>query len=111
MDVIYRAFDGKEFCGTNAYEECVLYEEKLRGGFVAFNELGISNNVATSLVILIRNEEGLKSYLALCEYEGISSGGIDAAGLWIWNESYKEFIYVENSSFEALNRFYTTERR
>lgn len=95
MEVIYRAFNGKEFTGADAYEECQTYEKNISNYPMAYNGNGEkTTSSADSIFVIISTAKELQSFYRICEIEGSSFAGVDGVGRWLWVEHEGKYIDI-----------------
>lgn len=106
MEVIYRAFDGKEFTGTDAYEKCQTYKKIISNYPLAYNGSGKeTTSSADSIFVIINNAIELQSFYKICEIEGSSFAGVDSVGHWLWIAHEGKYIDIR-IAFKSIKGYF-----
>ena len=104
MEVIYRAFDGKEF---DSVTECAAYEEHNRKLKMWFKD-GKTNLADKAYVVKLDDENATRAFIDKCKnensyYEGILFDEYTAeTGLFVWDMCRDEYFRIDDDSLEAL---------
>lgn len=111
MEIIYRAFDGKEF---NTVTECAAYEEqmhKLKMWFIN----GKTTSTEEAFVVKLDNEEDTRIFIEKCDAVGSDHTGIEFdeytadTGLFIWDSNRCEYFCIDNDILNALIHYLKDE--
>jgi hypothetical protein len=111
MEVIFRAFDGKEF---NCAAECAAYEEQMHKLKMWFKD-GKTTSVDHAYVVKLDNTNDTKIFVDRCHNEGSEHIGIDFneydadTGLFAWDANRCEYFYIDNSVLDALIHYLKDE--
>lgn len=96
MEIICRAFDGKEFIGLGACEECLAYESAIQNYPLAYDFNGEkTTNPDASLFVVIDNATELSTFLKHCEEKDSPCVGIDGTGCWLWDSYVSKYVKVD----------------
>lgn len=104
MDIIYRAFDGKEF---DSVTECAAYEEKSRKVKMWFKN-GKTDLADKAYVVKLDNENDVRAFVDKCNNENSGHDGIEFneyitdPGLFVWDFGRDEYFRIDDSVLEAL---------
>lgn len=104
MDIIYRAFDGKEF---NSITECAAYEEQNRKLKMWFKD-GKTNLTDNAYVVKLDDENATRTFIDKCENEDGCHDGIEFdkytadTGLFVWDMGRDEYFRIDDGALEAL---------
>lgn len=111
MEIIYKAFDGKEF---NTVTECAAYEEqmhKLKMWFIN----GKTTSTEEAFVVKLDDEEDTRIFIEKCDAVGSDHSGIgyneyDAdIGLFAWDPNRCEYFFIDNNTLNALIHYLKDE--
>lgn len=106
MEVIYRAFNGKEFTGADAYEECQTYEKNISNYPLAYNGGGEKTTSSVeSIFVIISNAKELQSFYRICEIEDSSFAGVDGVGHWLWVAHEGKYIDIR-FAFKSIKGYF-----
>ena len=111
MEIIYRAFDGKEF---DSVTECAAYEEQMHKLKMWFKN-GKTTSVDEAYVVKLDNMNDTKIFVDKCDAVGSECIGIgyddDCAdtGLFVWDGNRCEYFYIEDDVLEALTHYLKDE--
>lgn len=93
MEVIYRAFDGREFTGADAREKCQIYENSLYP--LAYDGNGKkTTNPHRSLFVVINNMAELSAFRECSKEKNSPCTGIDGTGHWLWAGRERKYVEV-----------------
>lgn len=106
MELIYRAYDGKEF---KTAEECIRHENAIREGVKMWDPQGYrTKDVSMAVVISIKDEDSMLAFHQMCyDYakethtgeEGAKRliGGLepDISGYFMWDEGREEYRWLD----------------
>lgn len=104
MEVIYRAFDGKEF---DTVTECSIYEEQNRKLKMWFTD-GKTNLTDKALVVKLDDENATRAFVDKCENENSYHDGIEFdeytadTGLFVWDTNRDEYFGIDSEALKAL---------
>lgn len=115
MELIYRAWDGKEF---KTAEDCINHEEAIRGGVKMWDTTGRrTDDVSMAVVISIRNEKSMLAFHQMC-YEYAETelagkdkdaakrliGGLeeDISGCFYWDDYKDEYRWIDEDLLKPL---------
>ena len=104
MEVIYRAFDGKEFASVT---ECAAYEERSRKVKMWFKD-GKTTLTDKAYVVKLDNEDDTRTFVDKCENENSYHEGIEFdeeaadTGLFVWDMNGDEYVEISDEILEAL---------
>ena len=104
MEVIYRAFDGKEF---DSVTECAAYEEQNRKLKMWFKD-GKTTKADKAYVVKLDNEDDVRIFADRCDYENSCHDGIEFdeytadTGLFVWDMYRNEYFRIDDDPLEAL---------
>lgn len=97
MEIIYRAFNGKEFTGIGACEECQAYERRMRDFPLAYDCFGNkTTQVSAATFVVIKDSTELTTFCKECENKNESCIGITDIGEWIWSYEFSQYISADH---------------
>ena len=102
MEMIFRAYDGKEF---NNAQDCFDYESK--PGYQMWDENGRTEDFDSAQIVKITTKPcAVDEFINDCVDNNITSEGILGAGLYVW--AYEEFQWalVDERVLKAVYHFY-----
>lgn len=106
MEIKYMSFDGKYF---DKPEDCLAHE-KNNPLFKMWGENGVTANPEEAFVVhLIKDIDGAKSFVALCEREDINHNGIDSyndAGFYLWDEWGSCWVSLSEETINTLRSMF-----
>ena len=111
MEIIYRAFDGKEF---NTVTECAAYEEKSRKVKMWFKD-GKTTLTDNAYVVKLDSEDDVRVFVDKCENENSYHDGIEFdeytadTGLFVWDFGRDEYFAIYSDALEALIHYLKDE--
>ena len=111
MEIIYKAFGGKEF---DSVTECAAYEEQMHKLKMWFKD-GKTTSVDEAYVVKLDNTNDTKIFVDKCDAVGSDCCGIgyddDSAdiGLFVWDTNKCEYFYVCDSVLKALIHYLKDE--
>ena len=114
MEIIYRAFDGKEF---DSVTECAAYEEQMHK-LKIWSKDGKTTSTEEAFVVKLENENDTRIFIERCDNEGSDHTGIDFdeydvygadTGLFVWDGNRCEYFYIEDDVLEALTHYLKDE--
>lgn len=111
MEIIYRAFDGKEF---NSVTECAAYEEQMHKLKMWFKD-GKTTSVDGAYVVKLENENEVKIFVDKCDKVGSDCTGIGYdeyeadIGLFAWDSNRCEYFYIDESVLKSLIHYLKDE--
>lgn len=104
MEIIYRAFDGKEF---DTVTECAAYEEQNRKLKMWFKD-GETNLTDKAYVVKLDDENATRAFIDKCNHEDSCHDGIEFdeytadTGLFAWDMYRDEYFAIDDDTLEAL---------
>lgn len=104
MEVIYRAFDGKEF---DSVTECATYEGRTNKPKMWFKD-GKTNLPDKAYVVKLDDENATRAFINKCENENSYYDGIEFdeytadTGLFVWDMNRDEYSEISDEVLEAL---------
>lgn len=111
MEVIYRAFDGKEF---NTVTACAAYEEQMHKLKMWFKD-GKTTSTEKAFVVKLDNVVDTRIFVNRCDNEGSEHMGINFdeydvdTGLFAWDENRCEYFYIGEGILNALIHYLKDE--
>lgn len=111
MEIIYRAFDGKEF---DSVTECAAYEEQMHKLKMWFKN-GKTTSVDEAYVVKLDNEINTRIFIERCDNEDTCHDGIEFdeytadTGLFIWEENRCEYVEISDDVLSALIHYLKDE--
>ena len=111
MEIIYKAFDGKEF---DSVTECAAYEEQMHKLKMWFKD-GKTTSADKAYVVKLENENDTRIFIERCDYEGSDHEGIEFdeytadTGLFVWDANRCEYCYIEDDILNALVHYLKDE--
>ena len=104
MQIIYRAFDGKEFDNE---ADCCYYESEIENSVIMLNRNNERvYNTSSAFLVWLRNEEANLAFHAMARKEGdkdvksITEG--EDWGLYYWDEGYNEYRWLDRDMIDGL---------
>jgi hypothetical protein len=104
MQIIYRAFDGKEF---NNKEDCCLHESKSMDGIVMLDVRGnVVQETRSGYLVWLRDESANLAFHALARLQG--DNDVDSIcegedyGLFYWDEGYGQYRWLDTDLINGL---------
>jgi hypothetical protein len=102
MQMIFRAFDGKEF--DNA-QDCFDYESK--PGYQMWDEFGKTDDFDSAMIVNITTKPyATEEFCAACRDSDITSEGIDGVGLYVWAPKEFQWVRLDERAAKAAYHFY-----
>ena len=104
MEIIYKAFDGKEF---NSVTECAAYEEQMHKLKMWFKD-GKTTSTEEAFVVELDNENDTRIFIERCDNEGSDHDGIEFdeytadTGLFVWDMNACKYFEVVDEVRNAL---------
>ena len=112
MEIIYRAFDGKEFKNVT---ECAAYEEKMHKLKMWFKD-GKTTSVDSAYVVKLDKEEDTRIFIERCDKEGSDHTGIEFdeytadTGLFVWDTNTCQYFEIDESVLDSLIHYLKDEQ-
>lgn len=104
MELIYRAYDGKEF---KTAEECIKHEDNISNGIIMLNRKGeVVHRTENAIFVWLRDEAANLAFHALAREQGdkmvssIAEG--EDYGLFYWEEGYDEYRWFDTDMLNNL---------
>lgn len=104
MQIIYRAFDGKEFDNE---ADCLKHESQSMDGIVMLDVRGnVVQNTNSGFLVWLRDEDANLAFHALARLQGdndvnsITEG--EDYGLFYWDEGYAEYRWLDTDLINGL---------
>ena len=104
MQIIYRAFDGKEFDNKI---DCCHHEAQVMDGIVMLNTRGdVVQNTSSAYLVWLRDEKANLAFHSLARLQhdndvGSISEGEDY-GLFYWDECYEQYRWLDTDLINGL---------
>jgi hypothetical protein len=111
MEIIYRAFDGKEF---DSVTECAAYEEKAHKLKMWFKD-GKTTLTEEAFVVKLDNENDTRIFIERCDNEGSDHSGIEFdeytadTGLFVWDMNACQYFEMDEEVLDALIHYLKDE--
>ena len=104
MQIIYRAFDGKEFDNE---ADCLKHESKFMDGVIMLNRHNaVVDRTDHAFLVWLRDEEANLAFHALARTQGdndvhsICEG--EDYGLFYWDEGYAEYRWLDTDLINGI---------
>ena len=104
MQIIYRAFDGKEF---NNKEDCCRHESNSMDGIVMLDVRGnVVQETRSGYLVWLRDESANLAFHALARLQG--DNDVDSIcegedyGLFYWDEGLEEYRWIDTDMVDGL---------
>lgn len=111
MEIIYRAFDGKEF---NSVTECAAYEEQTHKLKMWFKD-GKTTSTEEAYVVKLNNADDTRIFIERCDNEGSDYEGIEFdeytidTGLFVWDMNACRYFGMDEDVLDALIHYLKDE--
>lgn len=111
MEIIYRAFDGKEF---NSVTECAAYEEQMHKLKMWFKD-GKTTSTEEALVVKLDNENDTRIFIERCDNENSIHDGVEFdeytvdTGLFVWGTNESQYFEMDHDVLNALIHYLKDE--
>ena len=104
MQIIYRAFDGKEFDNE---ADCCYHEAQVMDGVVMLDVRGnVVQNTNSGYLVWLRDENANLAFHALARLQGDNDVGSicegEDYGLFYWDEGYCEYRWLDADLIKNL---------
>ena len=104
MQIIYRAFDGKEF---NNKEDCLKHEAQSMDGIIMLDVRGnVVQNTNSGYLVWLRDESANLAFHALARLQGDNDVGSicegEDYGLFYWDEGYAQYRWLDTDLINGL---------
>lgn len=111
MEIIYRAWDGKEF---DSVTECAAYEEQMHKLKMWFKD-GKTTSTEEAFVVKLENENDTRIFIERCDNEGSDHEGIESneygadIGLFVWDMNACQYFEMDGEVLDALVHYLKDE--
>lgn len=101
MKIIFRAFDGEEFCNQ---EECEKHEELLTR-YKMWDQFGRTDVFDLAKLVHIPSDYAVERFRADCRECGIIEDGIEGSDVYIWDKKAFAWSILDNGTIKAIEHF------
>ena len=101
MEIIFRAFDGKEY---HNQEECEAHEKNLMQ-YKMWDECGPIHEINLARVVYLPTPYAVSRFIKDCCLSGIVDEGIEEKGVYIWDKRSYEWMLLNTTIIQAMQHF------